>query len=151
MKILINLIVAFIALSSGSSSIGNTESSFGWGCSLFATSDSKDYDQFSKNLNEWIIQSEFLPTKEIGGYMYSSKEGTILWKFVFNKKTKEITVNSFYRGNYSSSQLNTIKKLNFDLWKKLFVWTASQKVNNDFILHDANWLINITERARVAY
>jgi hypothetical protein len=151
MKTLITLVVTLVALSSGASSIANTESTFRWGCSIFATSDSETYEQFSKNLDEWIRQSEFFPTKEIGGYMYSSKEGTILWRFVFNKKIKEISVNSSYRGNFSSSQLNTVRKLNFDLWKKLFEWTASQKMNNDYILHDANWLMNITEKARVAY
>jgi hypothetical protein len=151
MKILITLVVVFVALSSGASSIANTESAFGWGCSIFATSNSENYDQFSENLDEWIRQSEFFPTKEIGGYMYSSKEGTILWKFMFNKKTKEISVNSSYRGNFSSSQLNTVRRLNFDLWKKLFEWTASQKMNNDLILHDADWLMKITEKARVAY
>jgi len=134
-RFILNLLLFCISVSYSHAA----ESSYGWGASLFSTSSKEDYQQFTKQLNSWLLQNGFTPTKSKGVYNYVVGQYILVWTMVFNDKDKDVTANSSYQGSFTHDDLIEVRKTNYELWKSIFTWTASQKEKNDFILHDPNW------------
>ncbi len=146
-RLILNLLLVCIFVSYSHAA----ENAYGWGASLFATSNKEDYQQFTKQLDNWLLQNGFTPTKSKGVYDYATGKHTLTWTMVFNDKDREVTANSSYRGSFTHDDLTEVRKTNYELWKSMFTWTASQKQKNDFILHDPNWSNKAISNARKTY
>jgi hypothetical protein len=162
MKALLVPIVLCLLLTSCTKPAG-----YGYFSTLYRSENESDYKTVANRLKDWLLSSGFSSAQSPGGVAEWSGSHTkdeitswyslpvdghqILLRISLDPHSKQIEASTDYGGNFTKSQLQSIKKSNLKIWDELFTWTEAQQEKNEVTVHTPDWFIKARQNATQAY